>query len=696
MNKAARGRGITGSVGPGENYSFWQAESVFILSFACVMAGFVLWINFQNILCSALLVAAGGLFYILCNTILIFEKQERKDHYLAGLLSVSNLLGILVCLRFLFKRPAHRGVSVIICVLSLCLFLLFMGGYLRVYAKRFKDLSSIILKNRMKALCLFAFFAFLIVINADIFDTWLRWDNYEYYRCMETITFRALVEKVSAFRICGHQTYALSLLVLIVKYITGSAIVTAYLLNFLYLIGGYICFMALMRKLFSGLSFAEIFLGSFLYALSPFFFGAMKCLNLEFYLAFSLLVYLAASAYDLRGLQYIGGFMLIFGKETGVVIMLAIMAANVLREIIELKSLKAYFRTKNFYFALMTFILGVLWLVDYKKHTWLASNAYPFETVDGSTFNAVGVSWVYIKDKLRVLFLSQFSWIFWIGITVFLCLWIIRKLQGKSYAGQSNLLKNKVWLEMLAAGIGCLFVNLLMITYNHYRYLSPLIPVLYLLFLRAVNILVRKKYFRCGIYCVISVLLFLQCFRTVDPVMKHFFVNLAIGEDAVLCSPPNNVIDFGAPFIGEVQYNRQIADFDRALDDLIGSIGYDDDTCIVISDEFTAKSANKNGYIGAVHAIGGYGYQYIDSFTRYVSWDQQNEKRYLSKSDKNEMHIVYLSSAARMMELKQQYGRVVYIKMPWQDNLYKNEIEALDLPETTVKYRGWELNAYVY
>lgn len=679
-------------------FNFWQVESIFILSCACFVTGFVLWINFQSVLCSSMLIVIGLFLYILCNAILIYGKRNRQKRYLIGLFCVCNLLGIFVCFKFFIQEMVYLRVNMKFCIIIIGLFLFsFFGGCVLILCvKHFKGVTKLFIGNYIKVLWLAVFFIVLTFTNADVFDTWLRWDNYEYYRFMEQITFDALFEKVSAFRIAGHQTYALSLLVLILNYITEDTIITVYLLNFIYLFGGYICFMALIRKMFSGLSFTEIYLGSLLYALSPFFLGGMKCINLEFYLTFSLLLYLTASVYNFKALQFIAGFMLIFGKETGVVIMFVIMAVNVLWNNIDIKSLKKYIKTEDFYYALMILLLGLLWLVDYEGHQWLSTNVFPYETVDGSLFNNLGVSWIYIKDKLTVLFLSQFNWIFWIGIIVCLCAEIVNIIPTISYVNQANVLKNKAWMEMLGAAIGCLSVNLFMITYNHYRYIAPLIPILYLLFLRAVNILIGKVFIRCCIYCMVSLLLFVQCFRTIDPLMKHCFANLNIGESAVLCSPPNNVIEFGAPFTGEVQYNRQIADFDATLDNIIKCVDYSDDSCIVFSDEFSAKSANKNGYIGAVHCIGGYGYQYVKNPTRYVSWDKQNGKRYLSGSDKNEMNIVYLSSADQMIDLKQKYDRVIYIKMPWQDNLYKNEIEKMNLPETKVTYRGWELNAYTY
>ena len=685
----------------GKMFDFGQSEKIYMLSGTCFVIGLVLWINFQNISLSLLFGVVGFLFYLLCNIVLIYGTQKNTKQYLMGLLFACNFFGSLFFLKYFIQEQVYTqfGKKLFVASIGLVVFFYFLGAisvmFIRYFIKSLKRFVGV--KSNRKVLMLIVFFSVLILINADVFDTWLRWDNYIYYIAYEKINFEALFSKSSVFRISSHPTYAMSLLVLVLNYIVEDANIVAYLLNFICFFGGCVCFMALVRKIFSNWSFVEVYLASFLYAASPFFLGGMKCLNLELYLTFSLLLYLMASAYNFRALQFIAGFMLVFGKETGVVMLFLIMIVDVLRKNIELRSLKIYLKSEDCFFALLMLILGVMWLIDYKKQNWLSTTLVSLETIDGSQFNNLDISWVYIKDKLKVLFLAQFNWFFWIAIIVYFCRIVVNVIRKKNYNDEYSTHKIGIWLEMLAAAIGCLAVNLFMITYNHMRYLSPLIPILYLMFLYAINKLFVTSLMKCFIYCTISAVMFVQCFFTIDPIMRHCFTNLKIGENSVLCAPPNNVIDFGYPFVGEIQYNRQIADFDDALDKIIASADYDDNSCIVISAEFRAKTAGTDsGYLEAVHCIIGCGYQYLKNPTRYMSWDDKNKKRYLANSSENEMNVLFITSADQILDYKQRYSKVIYIKMPWQDNLFENEIQEMNLQEIVVNHRGWGLSAYIY
>ena len=67
-----------------------------------------------------------------------------------------------------------------------------------------------------------------------------------------------------------------------------------------------------------------------IFVFSPYFWGQMTCVNLEFYCVFSLLIFLVAEAYEIPLLQFIGAFMLCFGKESGTVILAFIMLGRII------------------------------------------------------------------------------------------------------------------------------------------------------------------------------------------------------------------------------------------------------------------------------------------------------------------------------------------------------------------------------
>ena len=211
----------------GKMFDFGQSEKIYMLSGTCFVIGLVLWINFQNISLSLLFGVVGFLFYLLCNIVLIYGTQKNTKQYLMGLLFACNFFGSLFFLKYFIQEQVYTqfGKKLFVASIGLVVFFYFLGAisvmFIRYFIKSLKRFVGV--KSNRKVLMLIVFFSVLILINADVFDTWLRWDNYIYYIAYEKINFEALFSKSSVFRISSHPTYAMSLLVLVLNYIVEDA-----------------------------------------------------------------------------------------------------------------------------------------------------------------------------------------------------------------------------------------------------------------------------------------------------------------------------------------------------------------------------------------------------------------------------------------------------------------------------------------
>lgn len=597
-----------------------------------------------------------------------------------------------------FKSVFHEPVRMLIYVSVLLVMTASLILDIRFLYKSKADAT--IKSNKKHVFIVLGLILILVFLNINMFDTWPRWDNYAYLSEVRKLSVKSLVD-LSKMRVANHSTYAYSMLYILVNTIIGDYRVTVYVLNYIYMIGGGICFYAIIRKILPRWNSLLNLLATAIFVFSPYFWGQMTCINLEFYCVFSLLVFLMAEAYKIPLLQFIGAFMLCFGKESGTVILAFIMAGRIVLKymINRPKTMKTWLDTLDLQITIPVFILGVLWLVDVLTQNWMATNQTSFLTVDNVKFNNFGLSYVYMKDKLKTLFIANFNWLIISLIIVSVCMLIIRMKKRdvslKEEIQKISFEEKLIWGDCLFGLLGALVISFLFVTYNHIRYNAPLVVILYIIVIKAVDIMFdksAKKEIMCG---MVALLLLIQCYITIDPLMLACMPVMSTGN-GFLVSSENNAIESKANFIDSVQYNRQIYDFDIALDMLISKINYDDNVCILFSREYIAKTAGDNSYCEALHLIGGYGYQYVE-LPQYISWDFEKNRRYLSDcNDDKVMNIFYVNSEEEIVQCLNEFERVYYIRMPWEDLTYKEIIEEkiMDKVFCTATYHSWSLNAY--
>lgn len=596
-----------------------------------------------------------------------------------------------------FKEVFHEPVRMLIYVSMLLFMTVSLILDIRFLYKSKEDTT--IKSNKKHVFIVLGLILILIFLNINMFDTWPRWDNYAYLSEVRKLSVKSLTD-LSRMRVANHATYAYSILYILVNTIIGDYRVTVYVLNYIYIIGSGICFYAIIKKLSPRWNFGLNLLATMIFVFSPYFWGQMTCVNLEFYCVFSLLIFLVAEAYEIPLLQFIGAFMLCFGKESGTVILAFIMLGRIILKsmIGRPKDVQSWINTLDLQITLPVFILGVLWLADVLTQNWIATNQTAFLTVDNAKFNNFGLSYVYMKDKLKTIFIANFNWLIFFLIIVSVCILMIRmkkrniSLQEKI---QSLSIEEKIiWGDCLFGLLGAITISFLFVTYNHIRYNAPLVVILYIIAIKAIDIMFDKS-MKKGITCgVFALLLFIQCYITIDPLMLACMPVMNTGN-GFLVSSENNAIESKAAFIDSVHYNRQIYDFDVALDMLISKINYDDNACILFSSEYIAKTAGDNSYCEALHLIGGYGYQYVE-LPQYISWDLEKNRRYLSDYKDNAMNIFYVNSEEEIVHCLREFERVYYVRMPWEDMTYEEIIEEkiMDKVFCTSKYHSWSLNAY--
>lgn len=655
------------------------------------------------------LALAGGMFYLLAHYRLLTSSNKIRsaDYYAVIFVCAVNIWILLAIASYVCEKIGTMGkkrilLCVIVGVLLLALIVLELWKVIAFKNKRECLRNKTTTVSERAAALIFALI--LIALNLDIFNTWPRWDNYAYITELERLCFSSLRD-LSNLRVADHATYAYSVVFIFINMVVSNANTTAYLLNYIYLLGGTFCFWILLKKLFPNRSYFERLLAVCLFSFSPYFLGQMACVNLEFYAVFAFLLFLAGEATGVYVIQFAGAALMCFGKESSTVALACMMLGKIIVNVIRVhpKNGKEWISALDIKFSGPVLCMGLLWLWDVLNNNWMASNQTEFLTVDGKEFNAFGISGFYIKDKLITLLCANFDWVFFSILTIAFVIYVIRwcfgrrrKYEGNDIGEHESGETFTIWAELTGVLIGGMAMQLLFITYNNIRYFSILIPIVYIISFAALGLITRRRWLRNTICAVAAVCLLAQSFYTVDPVMLFTMPRMSTGSGYIVSSE-NSAINVGAAFIDTAQYNRQIKDFDSTFDKLLGQIEYDTtNTCIVISSEYETPTVG--GVCSAIHLILGFGYPYYESAPRNVIWDSEKQCRKLSQDDEDLLNVFFVSSADQISELSNQYSRVFYFRMPWQDNLYEEQLSELNCfsDPFSVEANGWKLCAYQY
>lgn len=530
----------------------------------------------------------------------------------------------------------------------------------------------------------------LFFLNLDSFGAWFRWDSYDYCYYLANTDYAGL-GLLDNLRPANHAAYGISLLYLIVGGIFGSVPFSAAVLNLLVLLISTIAFWQIVVHCFPHWKPLSQIAVTAVFGFSPFLFGLSWAFSLENFIVLGILLFLWADFKGLSFLQTIAAFMICFSKETGVVVLAAIMAIRLSLRFLD-KTKRGLPLAERFEFSLCvpTISFGLVWFYDFISNSWISSNTLSIGTTEAVNFNGFGFNLTYIKDRLLSLLFSNFTWLVLLLIVAGAIVGRIRKHHTTSEA------RDLLVAQVLAALAAYLIPLLLFITYNHIRYAAPFALILLLLLPEALDRLFADSKLRTVTGSVLTILMLVQCYLTIDPTMYLNMDALDKGNgtilstrDHILRENPNatNCISVST------QYNREVLYFDYAFDKLLSEIEYDDNTRLLFSNEYQKPTIG--GFVASEYILTGFGYPHMPH-KRYMAWDAENQTRYLSEQAEDQIRIAYIWGPKAMKDALKSGKRCIYIQFPFynqaqQDTLFENvfttEIAHVDL-------MGWKLVAY--
>lgn len=435
----------------------------------------------------------------------------------------------------------------------------------------------------------------LMVIIISIFIRLLqlgtipRWDSEAYFAPLingcKTFSF-TLKSFINSFMLAGHQCWGYSLFIASGAYMTPYSIIGINIVNLLLYIVYIICVFKILRKIIKCESDLWISIGTLLVTVEPMQLGTFAHLNLDYPL-FIFIIFVLYAHMEHKYLVFIFySIVLVFTKETGIILLLGYILGYTFFTIItniickknisfiELLNNKAFLST---IITLVTFVLckSVLNLIDISK-MWGNGLKVGNDNLEIKN-NYFAINFDYMILKMKTMFVFNFYWLITLLITVICILKVIRIIKSKKMPNIN------VYLMSYISGIAAMIIfNLLYITYNNPRYNLVIENALFLIF--AYFIIKSKKYYvRIFITIICLIWFVMQSYTSIDPISRLIFPPIGTGQNCWIVHPVWN----NNPYLADTSvYNNQGDYMDKAFNKILSDVNYNENMDIIIPGEY--------------------------------------------------------------------------------------------------------------
>lgn len=475
------------------------------------------------------------------------------------------VIAVLLFNIFMIQRGKMQGYSEVFNIICSAL-LIIMGIAYFVFCHEGISVRKWFSENKLILLVITCF----VLLSVEVIDAWSMWDSYIYHNSQIGVAknFNADLSGIYGLYLSGHPSIGYSIWAVLFQLLKEGAasvqiadIVLAGISIFAYY--------QILRKLLGKKHSDKILaLATMPYAFSPFLMGIIGNVNPDSATMYFVMIFIACSLYHYECLELIFAFLLCFTKETAVIYYVVYIIAKVICEYLAenqfhlIKLAKFGFGNfKNYLYALP----AVLWIFLFKMKPGGA-----WQGVSNGTdqkWNYFGFDEFVIQLKLKQVFFLNFNWIFWLIIVLGIIILCIKKVKIEKEI--ITILLPIFIMAVSVIAFGCIYVTFVLA-----RYIVLIMPTIYLIVTCLIGRLKEKHL--CVWSILISALLFLQCFQTVDPVMHRVFPSMSIGEDQELC-----MVRDEEALDDSIVYNRQYMYWSEVLEEILERSGYNGDMLIV-------------------------------------------------------------------------------------------------------------------
>lgn len=366
-----------------------------------------------------------------------------------------------------------------------------------------------------------------------------RWDGALYEQeCYSRINIHSL-SSMGAF---GHLSQAYGLLYCLIYAFVGKTDISMAILNIACYLGSIIGFWKCIKTIIPNQDNISYLCGTIMYACSPFLLGMVNYYSLD-YITLCLFIWVIYFSYTKQWIaHFCVAIVFVFTKEPAIVTYAGICAGILLADIIEGKkknSIRKIFIGTQY---ILMVSIALFWIVMYYLLCGWSGGVGEFK------FDII-----YIREKLKVLYLLNFNWLLCCVIFVGGVISVLFKKH-----------KNEIRYWYLPLFTSLLFFTVFSISFktiNHARYVA-MVPVILNLLAVVTGLVVCKANAMNIFNVVIAILMFISCYFTIDPISLSIFENINVGQ--------KNMIAISEKIIGDSMiYNKQMLGEEEAFNEAL-------------------------------------------------------------------------------------------------------------------------------
>lgn len=536
------------------------------------------------------------------------------------------------------------------------------------------------------------------ILSFDTLSTMTRLDSNIYYTYLNEAKYWNLsFDTIINFKLGGHQSIGYTLWGLIGVYLTPDSPLGVRVINVLLVISSIFCLSAIYQKIMPIHSRIICVLAVAAFAFNPLILGIIYEINLDLPSECFYIWVLYALLYDKKLLFLCSSLLLVFSKETGILLLFGVAVgwgvSWVITFITKYKtvSLKKMIKKIPMKMCALFMVAPVLMLISMKFTSIWRQESLNVQNQSGQGMDTFGINLENTIIKLKEIFLINFSWIGTLIIVGCLIVIIIKK--KKRY-----MIMKKSLIQGLPLYISCLFFMIfqfIYITYCHIRYIIPVLPgMISIMIVLLYSVMPKKKivYLMMGYLTVILA----QNFYTLDPVSKMVCHTIDIGTTKIISTrtfvrSTENTIQTeksNPKLIQELQltqsaiYNRQYMQFLDAFEKMLDDINYDDSTFVAVAPIYENEVERMT---------------WISLFGRWYSDElfYDAKKKHLTDDvTKQRINVAVINSQDDINY--QEYDRVYLISFPYNNHFdeksFLNKFSYID--SFVVQKKFWEIDVY--
>lgn len=380
---------------------------------------------------------------------------------------------------------------------------------------------------------------------------------------------------------------------------------------------GMLCMYGLVRYLFPSKKKFEQLLLTSIFAFSPYALGLCSEMLWDYWMVMLLPIVLYTYVSKKYILHFFSAFVFVFTKEVGCIIYFGLILGFLINDLRNIKEnkIKVFFQIKYFAATCIGLVWVIIMLMSYIQNMWipaLNSNYKLFtyillivvltisvivyfllcerkvtdntekESIKSGVLSKVIIGLVAILFcvlaivtwkktttsfrygtiafnvdefilKLKTFFVINFNWLVTIGII--LGFGILLKDKGEESNNRKNLI-----LPIILADFLLVAFNMAFSTYIFARYVDSHVSLLYILLIMVIGLISNKK-LSYGINIIVSLLLLVQSYRTIDPMTLLMFDHVKYGK--------SDIVSTDGTFWDAALYNAQWSYLPKTLNKAI-------------------------------------------------------------------------------------------------------------------------------